>query len=179
MKERVAHSIALSSYRLVAKTLKLFLGFELSPTTIGEIADETASEMDARLKNNPAVRESFQAATGETEVQIDGTCINTRNAEGKQECRDVKIAAAIKRECGESATASEWDTRKLPEPNAVYAVAAIEEKEKFQERVQEMRRFLGIGGITSALADGAVWNRQAKLGSTCNLKGGYHVKLPV
>ena len=157
LEERIAHNIALSSYRSTIKTLKLYLGFGLSPTTIGEIADETASEMEARLKSNPNVRKDFQAATGETEVQIDGTCINTRNAEGKQECRDVKIAAAIKRECGESATASEWDTRKLPEPNAVYAVAAIEEKEKFQDRVQEMRRFLGIGGITSALADGAVW----------------------
>ena len=39
----------------------------------------------------------------------------------------------------------------------MYAVAAIEDKEDFQKRVQAMRRFLGIGGITSALADGAVW----------------------
>jgi hypothetical protein len=157
LKERVAHSVALSSYRCTIKTLKLYLGFGLSPTTIGEIADETASEMDARLKNNPDVRKNFQAAKGETEIQIDGTCINTRNAEGKQEYRDVKIATAVKRECGDSATASEWDTRELPDPNAVYAVAAVEAKEKFQERVQEMRCFLGIGGITSALADGAVW----------------------
>jgi hypothetical protein len=127
LKERVAYSIVLSAYRGVGKTLKKFLGFSLSPTTIGNIADETASEMDARLKSNPDVRKNFQAAKGETEVQIDGTCINTRNAEGKQEYRDVKIAAAIVRECGDSATPSEWDTRELPEPNAVYAVAAIEE----------------------------------------------------
>jgi hypothetical protein len=157
LKERVAYSIALSSYRRTDKILKLFLGIHLSPTTIGKIADETASEMESRLQSNPDVRKDFQAVKGETEIQIDGTCINTRNDEGKQEYRDIKIVAAVIRECGESATPSEWETRELPEPNAVYAVAAIEEKEKFQERVQEMRRFLGIGGITSALGDGAAW----------------------
>ena len=33
LKEKIAHSIALSSYRLVAKTLKLYLGIHLSHTT--------------------------------------------------------------------------------------------------------------------------------------------------
>jgi len=157
LKERVAHNIAMSAYRPAGKTLKLYLGLDFSPTTIGEIADEASSEMEARLHSNPDVRKDFQAADGETEIQIDGTCINTRNEDGTQEYRDMKIASAVKRECGESATASEWATRELPEPNAVYTVAAIESKEDFQKRVEAMRRFLGIGGITSALADGAVW----------------------
>jgi hypothetical protein len=149
--------MGLSSYRLVAKTLKLFLGFTLSPTTIGEIADATADEMDARLKKNVDVRKDFQKAKGETEFQTDGTCINTRNDEGKQEYREMKTAVCAKRECGESAEPSEWATRDLPEPNALYAVAAIEDKEAFQTRCQEMRRFLGVGGITSTLGDGALW----------------------
>ena len=157
LKQRVAHCVGLSSYRLAARTLKLFTGIHLSPSTIGEIADETAGEMEARLQSHSDVRKTFQAAKGETEFQIDSTCINTRNADGKQEYRDVKIAVGAKRECGESALPSEWDTRKLPEPTATYAVASIENKEEFQERVQEMRRFLGIGGISSALGDGAVW----------------------
>jgi hypothetical protein len=157
VKERVTYIIGLSSYRLVAKTLKLFLGFRLSPTTIGEIADQTADEMDARLKKNLDVRKDFQKAKGETEFQTDGTCINTRNDEGKQEYREVKIAIAARRECGESAEPSEWETRDLPEPTVAYAVAAIEDKEAFQTRCQEMRRFLGVGGITSALGDGALW----------------------
>jgi hypothetical protein len=157
LKERVAYSIALSSYRRTVSTIKLFIGIRLSHTTIGEIAAETSGEMAARLQNNSDVCKDFQAAQGETEIQIDDTCINTRTADGKQEYRDVKVATAAKRERGDSATPSEWETRELPEPNAVYAVAAIEGKEKFQERVQEMRRFLGIGGVTSSLADGAVW----------------------
>jgi hypothetical protein len=157
LKERVAYSIALSSYRRTVNTIKLFIGICLSPTTIGEIAAATSDEMATRLQTNSDVRKDFQETTGETEIQIDGTCINTRTADGKQEYRDMKIAVAAQRERGDSATPSEWDTRELPEPNAVYAVAAIEEKEQFQERVQEMRRFLGIGGVTSSLADGAVW----------------------
>jgi len=157
LKERVAHNIAMSAYRPAGKTLKLYLGLDFSPTTIGEIADEAASEMEARLHSNPDVRKDFQAAKGETEAQVDGTCINTRNEDGTQEYRDVKIATAVRRERGDSATPSEWATRELPEPTVTYAVAAIESKEDFQKRVEAMRRFLGIGGITSALADGAVW----------------------
>jgi len=157
VKERITYIIGLSSYRLVAKTLKLFLGFTLSPTTIGEVADATADEMDARLKKNVDVRKDFQKAKGETEFQTDGTCINTRNDEGKQEYREMKTAVCAKRECGESAEPSEWATRDLPEPTALYAVAAIEDKESFQTRCQEMRRFLGVGSITSALGDGALW----------------------
>jgi hypothetical protein len=157
VKERVAYIIGFSSYRLVAKTLKLFLGFRLSPTTIGEIADQTADEMSVRLKKNADVRKDFQKAKGEIEFLTDGTCINTRNDEGKQEYREVKIAVCAKRECGESAEPFEWESRDLPEPNALYAVAAIEEKKEFQERCQTMRRFLGVGGITSALGDGALW----------------------
>jgi ribosomal protein L37AE/L43A len=126
VKERIAYIIGLSSYRLVDRTLKLFLGIHLSPSTIGKIADETADEMDARLQKNPDVRKDFQQAKGETEFQIDGTCMNTRNDKGEQEYREMKTAVAARRECGERADPSEWDVRDLPEPNAVYAVAAID-----------------------------------------------------
>jgi len=141
LKERVAHNIATSAYRPAGNTLKLYLNLDFSPTTIGEIADEAASEMEARLHSNPDVRKDFQAAKGETEFQIDGTCINTRNEDGTQEYRDVKIASAVKRERGDSATPSEWATRELPEPNAVYAVAAIEDRRQIADgRRQQSRR---------------------------------------
>jgi hypothetical protein len=42
--------------------LGLFLDFRLSPTTIGAIADQTADEMDARLRENLDVRKEFQNA---------------------------------------------------------------------------------------------------------------------
>ena len=157
LKERLAHNIGSASYRSVADTLKSYLGIHLSPTTIGNIADETADEMQVRLQKNTDVRKEFQKAKGEKVFLTDGTFINTRNAEGEQEYREVKIAIVAKQECGDSATPEEWESRELPEPTVTYAVAAIEEKEKFQERVQEMRRFLGIGSVTSALADGAAW----------------------
>ena len=68
------------------------------------------------------------------------TSVN-RNEDGTQEYRDVKIASAVKRERGDSATPSEWATRELPEPNAVYAVAAIEDRRQIADgRRQQSRR---------------------------------------
>ena len=157
LKRLVSRCVGLGSYRLGEENLEELCQIHLSHTTIGKVAAETADEMEARLHNNPDIRKDFQEADGETEVLIDGTIINTRNADGKQEYREAKIALAAKRECGESATACEWATRELPEPTVTYVVTAIESKEDFQKRVEAMRRFLGIGGITSALADGAVW----------------------
>jgi hypothetical protein len=52
---------------------------------------------------------------------------------------------------------SEWASRKLPEPTVVAAFAAIMNKEEFQELCQKMRRTLGVGGVSSALGDGAKW----------------------
>jgi hypothetical protein len=39
----------------------------------------------------------------------------------------------------------------------VSAFAAIVDKEEFQELCQSMRRRLGVGGVSSALGDGAKW----------------------
>jgi len=100
---------------------------------------------------------AFNQQKGETEFSADGTCVNTRNDDGKAEWREMKVAALAKRERGESATPSEWATRKLPEPTVVSAFAAIESKEEFQERCQNERRRVGVGGVSSALGDGALW----------------------
>ena len=108
---------------------------------IGKIAAETAGEMEVRLHHNPNIRKDFQEADGETEVLIDGTSINTRNEDGKQEYREAKIALAAKRECGDSAAPSEWATRELPEPTVTYAVAAIEDRRQIADgRRQQSRR---------------------------------------
>ena len=157
MKRLVARCSGFWSYRLAAENLEEFCGIRLSHTLIGDLADETASELATRIQDNPDIRNTFQAAQGETEFQMDGTCVNTRNGDGKAQWREMKVGALVKRECGESATPSEWETRKLPEPTAVSAFAAIESKAEFQERCPSERRRVGVGGVTSALADGALW----------------------
>jgi hypothetical protein len=145
------------SYRLAAENLLEFCGVQLSHATLGKIADRTAVKIAAQLQDNPDIRNDFQKAKGAVEFYSDGTFVHIRNEEGKAEWREVKVGALVKREQGESASPSEWATRKLPEPTVVSAFAAIEAKEEFQERCQAERRHLGVGGVSSALGDGALW----------------------
>jgi hypothetical protein len=109
------------------------------------------------MQDNPAVREEFQKAKGETEFYTDGVFVHVRNDAGKAEWCEAKVGAFVKRECGESATPEEWDARDLPKPTVVSAFAAIESKDEFQERCRRERRRVGVGGVTSTLADGAKW----------------------
>ena len=162
MTQRYASRLCgLLSYRIASDTLKELCGIDISHTKIGNIAEEVAGEIAAKQAHCPAfqsaLRSVFQSAAGETEFLTDGTCIHIRNADGTTEWREVKVGAFAKRQCGLSAFPSEWATRKLPHPGAVSAFAAIENKEAFLERCQNERRRLGVGGITSALGDGAVW----------------------
>ena len=153
----VSRCCGLWSYRLSADTIKELIGFRLSPTTVGNIADQTASEIAERLQNHPDVRSDFQKAKGETEFYADGTFVHIRNEFGKAEWREFKVGAYAKRLRGLSALPTEWHTRTLPEPSVVSAFASIADKAGFQELCQSMRRTLGVGGVSSALGDGAKW----------------------
>jgi hypothetical protein len=157
LKRLVARCSGFWSYRLAAENLEEFCAIQLSHTFIGKLADKTAGEMAAKLPDCSDIRNTFQKAKGEKEFQLDGTSVNTRNADGKAEWREMKVGAFAKRERGKSALPSEWESRKLPEPTVLSAFAAIECKEDFQERCQAERRRLGVGGVTSTLGDGAKW----------------------
>jgi hypothetical protein len=145
------------SYELAADNLAELAGIRLSHVTIGKIANETAGKIETKMNDNPAFRETFQKAKGNSEFYTDGTFVPIRNADGTREWREMKLAAFVKRRLAASALPEEWATRLLPKPSAVYAFAAIESKEEFQERSQNERRRLGIGGVSSALGDGAKW----------------------
>jgi hypothetical protein len=54
----------------------------LSPTTIGELADETAKKIAEKLQDNSDVRDAFQKAKGAVEFYTDGTFIHIRTLEG-------------------------------------------------------------------------------------------------
>jgi len=177
LQRRVARCCALGSYRLAKDNLAELCQTHLSPTVIGNIADQIADKMEGRLKNNPEVRRTFQKAKGETEFYADGTFVHIRNDDGKAEWREFKVGAYAKRCRGLSAFPSEWASRSLPEPSVVSAFAAIVDKEGFQELCQTMRRTLGVGGVSSALGDGAkwVWNvHRAVHGKTDECLDIYH-----
>jgi hypothetical protein len=145
------------SYALSAQNLKAFCGIHLSPTKVGEIADEVAGEIAATLPDNAAIRERFQRAKGETEFYVDGTCVHVRSDAGEPVYCEMKVGGIVKRECSDGCTPEECGTRELQKPTVVSAFAAIESKEEFQKRCQDERRRLGVGGVTSALGDGALW----------------------
>ena len=157
LKRVVARCVGQTSYEIARGNLIELCQIYLSATTIGNIAAETAREVSERLANNPAVCRKFQQAKGKTEFYADGAFVHILNDDNTQEWREFKLGAFAKREDGQSALPSEWATRKFPKPTATYAFAALVNKEEFQELCQQTRRTLGVGGVTSALGDGAKW----------------------
>ena len=129
----------------------------MSHTLVGDLAQKIAGEIDGKLPGRLDIRDDFQKAEGEIEFTLDGTCINTRNDDGKAEWREMKVGILAKRPCGASATPAEWESRELPEFSVVSAFAAIENKDEFQERCQAESRRLGVSEVASALGDGALW----------------------
>jgi len=153
----VSRSVGFWSYRLASENLQEFCGIDLSHTTVGELAQKTANKIAVTLPDRLDLRKDFQEAKGDIEFFADGTCINTRDAENQALWREMKVCVLAKREQGESAMPSQWDSRELPQPAVVSAFAAIENKEEFQERCQAETRRLGVSGVSSALGDGALW----------------------
>ena len=145
------------SYEVAADNLDELAGIRLSHTTIGNIANETAVKLESKMDANPAFKNAFQQAKGESEFYLDGTFIHILNADGTREWREMKVAAFAKRMLALGVNPWDWAKRDLPKPSVVYAFASILSKEDFQERCNMERRRLGVGGISSALGDGAKW----------------------
>jgi hypothetical protein len=152
----VSRCVGQTSYEIARGNLIELCQIYLSATTIGNIAADTAHEIAVRLKDNPEVCRKFQQAKGETEFYADGAFVHILNDDGTREWREFKLGAFARRLCGAFAFPSEWATRKFPKPTAVYAFAALINKEEFQELCQQVRRTLGVGGVSSALGDGAL-----------------------
>jgi hypothetical protein len=173
----VARCVGLGSYRLAQENLAELCQIHLSPTTLGAIADATAGEIAVRLENHADVRRTFQKASGEIEFYSDGTFVHIRERDGTTAWREFKLGAYAKRVRSAGALPSEWAIRALPKPSVVYAFAAIADKEEFQGLCQTMRRRWGVGGVSSALGDGAkwIWNvNQAVHGKTEECLDIYH-----
>jgi hypothetical protein len=157
VERHAARCCGLWSYELAADTLEALAGIRLSHTTIGKIAHEVAGEIETKMNDNPAFKNAFQKAKGESEFSMDGTFIHILNSDGTREWREMKVAAFSKRMLALGVKPWDWATRVLPKPSVVYAFASILGKEEFQERCHIERRRLGIGSVSSALGDGAKW----------------------
>jgi hypothetical protein len=138
----------LVSYRVASDTLEELCAVSISPTKIGDIADEVAGEIAAKQEDCPAFQEAlrtlFQEAAGEPEFYVDGTCVHIRNADGTHEWREFKLGAFAKRVRGLFALPSEWGTRKLPHPTAVSAFALIKKTADCRRQTAEEVRSTAI-----------------------------------
>jgi hypothetical protein len=71
----------------------------------------------------------------------------------------MRLGIFAKRERGQPATADQWDSRRLPAPQARVLFAGIETAEHFGPRSRRWAGRLGITdpGEVSVLGDGAEW----------------------
>lgn len=151
---RLATCAALGkSFARARRTLLEFRGWTLGEETIRRLAHAEAKRAGAeRAERADAGR--FAGAPGEIEVPIDAGKANT--LEGY---RDAKSALFCERLAGRAATPDEWDLRRLPAPSIRLVVAAVEDSERFGERVLAGAIRLGAAAdnCLTALGDGAEW----------------------
>ena len=82
------------------------------------------SEIAEKLPNRLDLHNDFQEAEGEVEFTVDGTCIHTRDENGKPQWREMKVDAVLKRPCGGNVVPSQWDSadraRVVSSPNEYF-----------------------------------------------------------
>jgi hypothetical protein len=106
------------------------------------------------VRHQPKAAETFHAAAGDAEIQVDAGKVNTTSG-----WRDMKMVVFAKRPRGKAATPDQWDKRTLPRPTARFALADIEGIETFRRDWRNWADLLGLGSGSdlSVLGDGAEW----------------------
>jgi hypothetical protein len=128
------------SFVEAADDLKEYCGLTISFMVIRERCPQEAPKMQAWRQHSSKVQKDFVEAPGDSEVMIDGTCVNT--TEG---WREVKSAIISKRKRGKGVLPAQWEERELPKVSSCIAFAAIEKSNRFQKRFRHWRRRLRLG----------------------------------
>ena len=100
--------------------------------TIRELCQREAPKIDAWYQKSLEVQREFIKAPGNVEVTMDGTIVNTTTGP-----KEVKVGIISKRKRGKGVPPEQWGNRtrlELPALETSIAFAAVEDKEKFQER---------------------------------------------
>lgn len=99
--------------------------------------------------------QTFAAAAGDVEFTTDAGKVNTL----EEGWKDLKIGVFQKRPRAQPATAAQWQSRVLPQPNVRVAWAAIAPSKKFRKTWRRWSRRLGVGQASElhVLGDGASW----------------------
>ena len=162
------------SFAGAERLLSELCGWDLDDETVRR-ATHAAARAAAAARPDRADAARFAAADGVVEVPIDAGKVNTLDG-----WRDVKLAVVSKRPPGEPATPAGWDDRELPDPTARTVVAAVEDSDRFADRVRAEADRLGVTAIPDATvpADGAewIWNLAALvLPLAAGVLDAYHV----
>lgn len=155
---------------LQARRLATFVGVEHSFARAQQVLQElcgwsvddevirrtTHAEARRAARERPSRSDAdvFAKALGQVEVLMDAGQVNTTGG-----WRDVKIALVLKRKSGSPATPSDWDRRTLPAPTIRATIAAIEEADRFGQRLRVETDRLGVTTLprVTVLGDDAEW----------------------
>lgn len=141
------------SFAHAQQVLAEFCGWEVDDEVIRRT---THAEAKRIAEQRPARTDAsqFEQAEGEVEVSIDAGKVNTLTG-----WRDVKVGLFLKRKPGAPATPEEWDQRDLPSPTVRTVIAAVEEAERFGQRLRRESDRLNVTTrpATTVLGDGAEW----------------------
>jgi hypothetical protein len=142
------------SFDVAAGYLHEFCGVVVDGETLRSHVEQVAGTMTAWQASSTHVAESFQAATGEVELQMDAGKVNTTIG-----WRDLKVASFAKRPLGQATPIEDWAKRQLPKASARTMFAALEPIEAFECRLRPYALWLGIdiASAIHALGDGAEW----------------------
>ena len=141
------------SFARAESALRELCGWDLDDDTIRKLT-HAAARRATSTRNTRGDDERFEQASGPVEVAIDAGKVNTDTG-----WRDVKVAVFCKRKTGEPASLADWEKRELPAPSVRTVVAAIEESDRFAERVriESDRLDATTASDVTVLADGAEW----------------------
>jgi hypothetical protein len=150
----VVRASADRSFEKAATDVLFYCGLKVGRMTIRKLCYKEAPKMAEWMQKSPVIATEFIKASGNVEVTIDATKVNTMGG-----WRDAKIALMSKRPFGKGVSVDQWNDKRriLPDFTARVAFAAIEKKDRFRNRLKGWRERLrlGLAGDISVLADGA------------------------
>lgn len=142
-----------NSFARAQQVLAELCGWQVDDEVIRQTTHAEARRA-AQERPTRADATAFAKAPGEVEVLMDAGKVNTLDG-----WRDVKMGLFAKRMAGAPAVPEEWDRRDLPPPSCRATIAAIEESERFGERLHIEADRLGVTTLSTVtvLGDGAEW----------------------
>lgn len=143
------------SFERAACSLRTLAGLNVCDNTVREVCDRHGARARAWQREDPEAARAFKEAAGAVEFQTDGTSVNTTRG-----WREIRLSIFAKRGPGEPVVdLDDWDQKRLPEPTARAATAAIHTSETLGPQWRRSAARLGIKRTDqiTVLADGAKW----------------------